>query len=67
MERQCDSVLADDSPESVELRAFRDRLRADRALVAAYVRRKREIIAGVTGGIDYAHIKGEFVTRTLAE
>lgn len=61
-------VLAEDSPESVELRAFRDRLRADPALVAACVRRKREIIAtGVTDGIDYTRIKGEFVKRTLAE
>jgi GrpB-like predicted nucleotidyltransferase (UPF0157 family) len=59
-------VLAADSPEVGELRAFRDRLRADPRLVASYVAAKRAIHAdGCTDSIDYCYRKGEFITATL--
>jgi mannose-6-phosphate isomerase-like protein (cupin superfamily) len=59
-------VLAADSPEVGELRAFRDRLRADPAMVSSYVATKKAIIAGgVTGSVDYAIRKGEFVSQAL--
>jgi GrpB-like predicted nucleotidyltransferase (UPF0157 family) len=45
-----------------ELVDFRDRLRADPALVADYVAAKRAILdAGVRDGTDYAERKGEFI------
>jgi GrpB-like predicted nucleotidyltransferase (UPF0157 family) len=50
------------SPEVAELRDFRDRLRADPALLDAYVEAKRAILdAGVTEGTDYAKTKGGFI------
>jgi GrpB-like predicted nucleotidyltransferase (UPF0157 family)/mannose-6-phosphate isomerase-like protein (cupin superfamily) len=59
-------VLAASSPEVPGLRAFRDRLRADPALVAAYVAAKKAILAGgCTDPIDYCYRKGEFVTEAL--
>lgn len=59
-------VIAMDSPEVAELRAFRDRLRNDPALLAAYVERKRQIIAaGVTDTVDYSLHKGDFVGAVL--
>jgi GrpB-like predicted nucleotidyltransferase (UPF0157 family) len=59
-------VLAAGSPEVAEFRSFRDRLRADPGLVAAYVAAKRAILAdGVTDSVDYAIRKGEFVSETL--
>jgi GrpB-like predicted nucleotidyltransferase (UPF0157 family) len=59
-------VLAASSPEVQELRAFRDQLRADPDLVAAYVAAKRAIVAaGYTDPIDYCNRKGEFVTEAL--
>jgi GrpB-like predicted nucleotidyltransferase (UPF0157 family) len=55
-------VLAASSPEVQGLRGFRDRLRADPALRAAYVAAKRAILAdGCTDPIDYCYRKGEFV------
>ena len=55
-------VIAADSPEVVSLRAFRDRLRADPVLVAAYVEQKRRIIAaGITDTVEYCERKGEFI------
>jgi GrpB-like predicted nucleotidyltransferase (UPF0157 family)/mannose-6-phosphate isomerase-like protein (cupin superfamily) len=60
-------VIAADSPEVKELQAFRDRLRADPAMMAAYVAAKRAILAdGVTDTVDYAIRKGEFVIQALA-
>lgn len=57
-------VIAASSSEASTLRAFRDQLRADSALRAAYVARKREIIAaGVTDSVDYCLAKGEFITQ----
>jgi GrpB-like predicted nucleotidyltransferase (UPF0157 family) len=61
-------VIPADSPEVVTQRAFRDRLRADPALVAAYVARKREILAaGLTDGLDYSHAKDGFIRAVLAD
>jgi GrpB-like predicted nucleotidyltransferase (UPF0157 family) len=59
-------VIAADSPEVAEFRSFRDRLRADPGLVAAYVAAKRAILAdGCTDPIDYCVRKGDFVSATL--
>jgi GrpB-like predicted nucleotidyltransferase (UPF0157 family) len=59
-------VLAVGSEEVVRLRAFRDRLRDDPALRAAYVARKREILAhGVTDPAAYTGIKSAFVEAVL--
>ncbi len=60
-------VIAMDSPEVAELRAFRDRLCDDSALLACYVERKRQIIAaGVTDTVDYSYSKGEFISAALS-
>ncbi len=56
-------VIAADAAEVDELRAFRDRLRSDAALLATYVERKRQIIAaGVTDAVEYSYRKGEFIS-----
>ena len=61
-------VIAMEAPEVEVLRAFRDRLRNDPALLAAYVERKQQIIAaGVADTVDYAERKGEFVSAVLKE
>jgi GrpB-like predicted nucleotidyltransferase (UPF0157 family) len=55
-------VVPECTQESAELLDFRDRLRADPALVAEYVAAKRAILdAGVLDGTDYAEKKGEFI------
>jgi GrpB-like predicted nucleotidyltransferase (UPF0157 family) len=60
-------VLAADAPEAAVLRGFRDRLRANAELRAAYVARKREILAaGFTDSLDYCEQKGPFITATLS-
>ncbi len=59
-------VIARGSAEALELLRFRDRLRSDPELRAAYVARKREIIrAGVADSLEYSVIKGTFVRETL--
>jgi GrpB-like predicted nucleotidyltransferase (UPF0157 family) len=59
-------VIAASSPEAEELRRFRDRLRADPDLLAAYVAAKRAILAsGVTDSVDYCLRKGELVEQAL--
>lgn len=59
-------VLADDSPEVETLRTFRDRLRADAGLVAAYVARKQAIITnGITDSVEYSEAKDLFIQRAL--
>jgi putative acetyltransferase len=59
-------VIVASSPEAGELRRFRDRLRADPNLVAAYVGAKKAILAsGVTDSVDYCIHKGEFVQQAL--
>lgn len=61
-------VLATDSPEIEQLRTFRNQLRADPHLVAAYVARKQEIItAGITDTAEYARTKGPFVEKVLGD
>jgi GrpB-like predicted nucleotidyltransferase (UPF0157 family) len=55
-------VVPQSGPEAAELRSFRDRLRADPSLVAAYVAAKRAVLdAGVRDGDDYAERKGTFI------
>ncbi len=59
-------VLEAGSDEVTALRRFRDRLRADPQLVAAYVARKREILAaGVNEPADYTARKGKFIEDWL--
>ena len=61
-------VIASSSPEVQQLRGFRDRLRTDAALRAAYVAAKKAILAGgCTDPIDYCYRKGEFVTEALRQ
>jgi GrpB-like predicted nucleotidyltransferase (UPF0157 family) len=55
-------VVPEKTHEMADLIDFRDRLRADPALVAEYVATKRAIIdAGVREGDDYADRKGKFI------
>ncbi|MGC1718970.1 MAG: GrpB family protein, partial [Isosphaeraceae bacterium] len=59
-------VIASDSPEVLELRTFRDRLRSEPLLLEQYVAVKRKIIAeGVTDSLDYSIRKGEFIASIL--
>ena len=59
-------VVSHDSPEAAELLRFRDRLRGDPALVAAYVADKRSILAdGATDPLDYSTRKGGFIRAAL--
>jgi GrpB-like predicted nucleotidyltransferase (UPF0157 family) len=56
-------VVADDAAEAAVLLRFRDRLRADPALRAAYEIRKREILAaGIIDTVDYAEAKTGFIS-----
>ena len=57
-------VIAASSAEVTQLRGFRDRLRSDPTLMAAYVSAKRAILAdGCTDPVDYSIRKGEFITK----
>ena len=59
-------VIPETSPEVEDMRFFRACLRADPALMKAYVATKRKIIAsGVTDSLDYCHAKGEFIREVL--
>ncbi len=59
-------IIAADSPEVAEQRRFRDRLRADPALVTAYVARKRAVLAeGVVDGGGYNRGKESFILGVL--
>jgi mannose-6-phosphate isomerase-like protein (cupin superfamily) len=59
-------VIAEDSPEVVELRTFRDRLVADKGLAERYVAIKHRILSeGVTDSLDYCDRKGEFIAEVL--
>jgi GrpB-like predicted nucleotidyltransferase (UPF0157 family) len=61
-------VIAADSPEVAEFRVFRDALHGNPDLMAAYMVRKREILAaGITDATDYAHTKGPFCQEVLAD
>jgi GrpB-like predicted nucleotidyltransferase (UPF0157 family) len=60
-------VIAAHSPEAAALRAFRERLRADDQIAAAYVAEKQAILAaGVTDCKSYTGMKGRFVKLVLA-
>lgn len=55
-------VVPETSHEMEELCGFRDRLRVDPELVAAYVAAKRAILAsGIRDGEEYAVAKGRFI------
>jgi GrpB-like predicted nucleotidyltransferase (UPF0157 family) len=55
-------IIANDAQEVADQRLFRDRLRADRSLVEAYVAKKREILErGITHGPSYADEKTAFI------
>jgi GrpB-like predicted nucleotidyltransferase (UPF0157 family) len=59
-------VVASGSAEEAWDVGFRDRLRADPALVEAYVARKREIIGdGVVDSVDYSRAKGPFIEGVI--
>jgi GrpB-like predicted nucleotidyltransferase (UPF0157 family)/mannose-6-phosphate isomerase-like protein (cupin superfamily) len=59
-------VIASDSPEVLELRTFRDRLRGEPKLLEQYVALKRKIIAeGIADSLDYSIRKGQFIAETL--
>lgn len=59
-------VIAAGSPEVAVIRAFRERLRSDPDLVAAYVRCKREILADdVSDARGYTERKSAFVQEVL--
>jgi GrpB-like predicted nucleotidyltransferase (UPF0157 family) len=59
-------VVSAESSEVEDLRYFRDCLRADPELRAAYVAFKKKLIAqGVSDSTDYAIAKGEFIRQCL--
>jgi GrpB-like predicted nucleotidyltransferase (UPF0157 family) len=59
-------VVAAGSSEAEDLRYFRECLRADPELRAAYVAYKKKILAsGVSDSVDYANAKGEFIRQCL--
>jgi GrpB-like predicted nucleotidyltransferase (UPF0157 family)/mannose-6-phosphate isomerase-like protein (cupin superfamily) len=59
-------VIADDSPEVAEFRAFRDRLRGDPLVLKQYVALKRKMVKdGVTDSLEYSMRKGEFIAGVL--
>jgi GrpB-like predicted nucleotidyltransferase (UPF0157 family) len=61
-------VIVRNAAEAGEMIRFRDALRADPDLRAAYITRKREIIRkGVADSIEYSIIKGSFVREVLGE
>lgn len=61
-------VIAADSPEVAEQRRFCDTLRADPALMAAYVARKQAVLAaGVTSGSEYSDGKDSFIRGVVGE
>jgi GrpB-like predicted nucleotidyltransferase (UPF0157 family) len=61
-------VIAPGDPEIEEMRAFRDRLRADPELREAYMAEKRRIVEeGVPDSLEYSYRKGVFVVGTLRE
>ena len=59
-------VIAAEAPEAAEQVRFRDRLRADPALVAEYVARKRSVLTGgVADSTEYNLGKEAFIHRVL--
>ncbi|MGH2530843.1 MAG: GrpB family protein [Thermomicrobiales bacterium] len=61
-------VIAADAPEAADQIGFRDRLRADPALVAEYVARKRAVLTGgVRDANEYNQGKEVFIQRVLGD
>jgi len=61
-------VVARESPETVDLRRFRDALRRDDALSEAYQAKKRAILqSGLSEPVGYTREKGEFITAVLGQ
>jgi GrpB-like predicted nucleotidyltransferase (UPF0157 family) len=59
-------VVAEDSPEAIDLRRFRDALRADPVLRDAYQAKKRAILqSGLSEPVGYTKAKGEFIDAVL--
>lgn len=59
-------VVAQNSAEAADLRRFRDVLRKDHALSAAYQAKKRAILqSGLSEPVGYTKEKGEFITAVL--
>ena len=59
-------VIAADDEEAGVLRGFRDRLRNDARLRAAYVERKRAILdAGITDSVAYSYAKHDFIQKEM--
>ena len=58
-------VVAQDSPEAMDLRRFRDVLRKEYALSAAYQAKKRAILQSGLSDRCYTKEKGEFITAVL--
>jgi GrpB-like predicted nucleotidyltransferase (UPF0157 family) len=59
-------VICVDDPEVEANRRFRDHLRADPAMVDAYVARKSAIVnGGVSDATDYSYAKGDFIRDAL--
>jgi GrpB-like predicted nucleotidyltransferase (UPF0157 family) len=60
-------VVAAEAREAAELIWFRDRLRGDATLRAAYEAEKQRILtSGVTDAVDYSLAKHEFIERVIA-
>ena len=59
-------VIERNGEEHKGLLAFRNTLRADANLRAAYEQRKQQILSsGITDSLDYCEAKGAFITTTL--
>jgi GrpB-like predicted nucleotidyltransferase (UPF0157 family) len=59
-------VIPTNLDDAVELRQFRDALRADPAMCAAYTARKRAIVAaGTTDSLQYTHAKAGWIEGEL--
>lgn len=59
-------VVAQNAAEATDLRRFRDALRKDGALSAAYQAKKRAILqSGLSEPVGYTREKGEFITAVL--
>jgi GrpB-like predicted nucleotidyltransferase (UPF0157 family) len=59
-------IVAGDSGEAVDLRRFRDALRADPPLRMAYEAKKRAILqSGLSEPVGYTKAKGEFIDAVL--
>lgn len=59
-------IVAEDSEEVLELRQFRDALRADPAVRDAYQAKKRAILeSGLSEPVGYTKAKGEFIHSVI--